>query len=427
MSFVLQVDAARWRASTERVRDAIRAASRDGSADLTAPDGSDVVPVAKGNGYGFGNAQLAREAARLGVATLAVGTVHEVAEVAAGFPGDLLVLTPVEPGDAVSAAAWEAAAGAPWADRVLRTVASAAGLRAALAGASPQRPARVVIEGLTSMQRFGFAPDDLRAGLAGEPVRDALDAGALVVEGLALHLPLGQPDPAHPAVPGARWHDAAVEPAMPAGATGRVREVLGWHRGWLQLLGDLQAGTGGTVPQQRISGLSRAAALWLSHLDDGELRTVRDAVGGTPVRLRAGTRLWLGDRGSLAAYGTVLAAHVVRRGRRSGYRQRRAPGDGTLVVVSGGTAHGVALSAPTPAASTRQRAVAAGTGVLEAAGRSLSPFTVAGRQRWFAEPPHMQVSLLRLPAGVPVPAVGDRLSCDVRLTTARFDRILGLD
>lgn len=424
MSFVLQVDGPRWRASAERERDAVRVALRDDPGTAAA---SDVVPVAKGNGYGLGNARLAREAARLGVGTLAVGTVHELVEVAAGFPGDLLVLTPVEPADAVAAAAWEEAAAAPWAGRVLQTVASAAGLRAALAGASPERPARVVVEGLTSMQRFGWQPDELRAVATGAVVRDALDAGDLVVEGLALHLPLSQPDPEHPAVPGARWHDAAVAPAMPLGATGRVREVLGWHHGWLPLLGDLQAGTGGSVPQQRLSGLSRATTLWLSHLDDGELRTVRDAVGGAPVRLRAGTRLWLGDRDSLSAYGTVLAAHDVRRGRRSGYRQRRAPGDGTLVVVSGGTAHGVALSAPTPAASARQRVVAAGTGMLEAGGRSLSPFTIAGRQRWFAEPPHMQVSLVRLPTGVVPPAVGEQVGCDVRLTTASFDRVLGLD
>ncbi len=130
---------------------------------------------------------------------------------------------------------------------------------------------------------------------------------------------------------------------------------------------------------------------------------------------------------ALVPQGTVLAVHELQRGDRSGYRQRRSARDGALVVVSGGTAHGVALQAPTPAASVRQRVVAAGTGVLEAGGRSLSPFSVGGRQRWFAEPPHMQVSLVRLPAGVPVPAVGDLLPCAVRLTTATFDRVLGLD
>ena len=97
------------------------------------------------------------------------------------------------------------------------------------------------------------------------------------------------------------------------------------------------------------------------------------------------------------------------------------------MVVSGGTAHGVALEAPSPAASVRQRVVAAGTGALEATGRALSPFSWAGKQRWFAEPPHQHVSLLWLPRGCVVPAVGDTLTADARFTPARFDAVLGLD
>jgi hypothetical protein len=71
--------------------------------------------------------------------------------------------------------------------------------------------------------------------------------------------------------------------------------------------------------------------------------------------------------------------------------------------------------------------VTAGTGVLDAAGRALSPFHVDGPQRWFAEPPHMQVSLVRVPAGVPLPAVGDEVAVDVRMTTIHPDAVLGLD
>jgi hypothetical protein len=56
--------------------------------------------------------------------------------------------------------------------------------------------------------------------------------------------------------------------------------------------------------------------------------------------------------------------------------------------------------------------------------RSLSPFWWAGKQRWFGEPPHMQVSLLFLPADVPPPAVGDELDVDVRMTTTHFDRVI---
>jgi hypothetical protein len=72
----------------------------------------------------------------------------------------------------------------------------------------------------------------------------------------------------------------------------------------------------------------------------------------------------------------------------------------------------------------RQRAVAVAKGSLEAVGRALSPFRVAGRQRWFAEPPHMQCSLIWLPANIHPPAVGDEIDVDVRYTTTTFDRIV---
>ena len=51
-----------------------------------------------------------------------------------------------------------------------------------------------------------------------------------------------------------------------------------------------------------------------------------------------------------------------------------------------------------------------------------SPFTVDGKQRLFAEPPHMQASMLFLPRGAQVPAVGDELDVRVRYTATTFDR-----
>ena len=103
----------------------------------------------------------------------------------------------------------------------------------------------------------------------------------------------------------------------------------------------------------------------------------------------------------------MLDVHSVRRGERVGYRQRRVSGDGHILIVSGGTAHGVGLEAPTAAASVRQRAIAMAKGSLDAAGMALSPFTIEGKQRWFAEPPHMQASMLFLPV-VGRPARGRR-------------------
>ncbi|HEY7857402.1 MAG TPA: alanine racemase [Candidatus Nanopelagicales bacterium] len=420
MSFALHVDAEQWRAGTEAVRDSVRAAIGPGPGDL--------VPVAKGNGYGLGNARLAREAARLGVGCLAVGTAGELADVADAFAGDLLVLAPYEPADTCAAADWAALSGAGYAHSVVRTVSSAAGLRALLAGASAEAPVRVVLEGFTSMRRFGFEPADLTSVLADSQLRAALAAGALRIEGLALHLPITQPATVHRDDPGAPWHDAAVAPAPPAGASGRVQEVLAWAYTWGQLLADLSlTDADAAAADIAAAALSAAPTLWVSHLDDGELEVVGTALPDTALRVRIGTRLWLGARSALVARGTVLAVHQVRRGQRSGYRQRRTSRDSVLLVVGGGTAHGVALEAPSAVSSVRQRVVAAGSGVLEAGGLALSPFSVAGKQRWFAEPPHMQVSLVHLAAGVPAPVVGDEVDCDVRLTTATFDRIVGLD
>ena len=72
------------------------------------------------------------------------------------------------------------------------------------------------------------------------------------------------------------------------------------------------------------------------------------ALPDLPVRLRVGTRLWLGERSALRAAGTVLAVHPTPQGQSAGYHQRRGPRDGYVVVVSGGTSHGVALTAPRP-------------------------------------------------------------------------------
>ena len=78
MSLTLTVDGERWRA---HLRD---------FADVTPG----LVPVAKGNGYGFTLGRLARKAEWLGVDTLAAGTYEELPEVANRYAGDLLVLTP---------------------------------------------------------------------------------------------------------------------------------------------------------------------------------------------------------------------------------------------------------------------------------------------------------------------------------------------
>jgi hypothetical protein len=324
----------------------------------------DIVPVAKGNGYGFGLARLAAQSAALGLDTLAVGTAAEVPTVRDIFGGDLVILQPFDADD-------EQALGSAQDPRVITTVSRTVDL-ARIAGL-PGRP-RVLLEVLTSMRRHGIPPD--RLALTTE------FADRWRLEGWTIHLPLLDTD---------RYSEA-----------------------------------------ERLSRAALAATpapLWLSHLPAQEGVALGRALSGADgppiqVRSRVGTRLWLGDPGAYRATATVLDLHSVRRGDRAGYRQRLCPADGWIVVLAGGTAHGIGLEAPSPAVSLRQRAIAVATGSLEAAGLALSPYTVAGKKRWFLEPPHMQSSLVFLPRSASPPAVGEEVPVELRLTIAAVDRIV---
>jgi alanine racemase len=326
----LIVDAVRWRAHLREV-----GSSTPG-----------LVPVAKGNGYGFGVGTLAREAAALGVDTLAVGTYPEVSAAVDDFSGSVLVLSPWRPGDPLDE------------PRVVHTISRLDDL-ASLA-ARPGQRVRAVVEVLTSMRRHGIDPT--RLAQAG-PLLDAVD-----LAGWSLHLPL--------------TGDTAAEAVRLAQAAQAVRP----------------------------------APVWVSHVPVERLDEL-----GPGARLRIGTGLWLGDPDALVVRGRVLDVHRLRRGDTFGYRQRRAPHDGVLVVVSGGTTHGIAMRAPSAVTTLRQRGVTLAEAGLEVAGRVRSPFVLGGEYARFAEPPHMQCSMVWLPPGASVPAVGDRVPVRVRLTTALVD------
>ncbi len=409
MTFRLVVDGPRWR------RHAAEVAGRY----YDAATGAGVVPVVKGNGYGFGQPLLATEAARLGAPVMSVGTVFEAADPGLDpqliRAGDLLVLTPWDPADAAAADAWVAVR-RRWGARLIVTIASVPALAAVATRATPDQPWRIVLEGLTSTRRFGLDITAVTAALGGEAVRAALASGALVLEGLALHLPMAQPDPAR-VDSRAMLRDPTSGPVEHGSA--RVREALGWAHRWLA---DVSAAPGnpGTV-------LRNAADLWVSHLSPTEAADLRAALPDVPVRPRIGTALWLGDPGSHRAEGVVLAVHPISRLTGGvGYRQRRLRPGSALVVVGGGTSHGVALAAPDPNPPARRRAANAADALLLAAGRARSPFLWNGTHLAFAETPHASVSLVVVPRGVRPPAVGESLACRVRTTTTRFDQITGL-
>lgn len=315
-----------------------------------------LVPVAKGNGYGFGIDVLASEATRLGADTLAVGRSHEVRTAReAGFQGDIVVLTSwrhFEPRDVDVLTD----------PGVIVTLGSVDDIKR-LTDMCPG--ARVLLEVETSMRRHGLDPAELRRAVS------LLDG--LTLLGWTIHLPM--------------TGNASTEASSLAA-----------------LALDALPGT-----------------LWLSHVSPADAGVLAEQFG-VDVRLRMGTPLWLHSP-ALTTDAAVLDVHQVSAGERVGYWQHRVPMAGWVVVVSGGTANGVALSAPSSGASLKRRAITAAEGLLDASGVARSPYTIAGRKRIFVEPPHMQESLVFVPGAACPVAIGDRVPVELRLTTATVDEI----
>ncbi len=329
-------------------RDEWRAHQRSLLADVPG-----MVPVAKGNGYGFGVGLLAQESSELGVDALAVGIAQEVATTrAAGWQRDVVVLNPWRPGDT--------AATNLLADPGVITMVSRSADLEAIKRSHPH--ARVQLEIQTSMHRHGFVPDDLPE-----------DVGTLQFEGWSIHLP----------------------------SQGSLTEAT-------RLAGTALAHREGTI--------------WLSHLSVADYQTLHTTIG-VPTRMRVGTRLWLGAPSTIRTTANILDIHRIRRGERLGYHQSRAPRDGFIIIASGGTAHGISLAAPVPQRTLRQRGVTIAEGVLEATGRTLSPFSIGGRKRAFAEPPHMHSSMLWVTGTDPGVEVGEEIPVTCRMTTTTFDEV----
>jgi hypothetical protein len=331
----------------------------------------DLVPVAKGvNGYGLGIPNLMQAAARLaarGVEITAVGTAAEAEIAKDHYSGRLLVLTPYLLGEDVL----------DLPDRVIRTVASVEALQA-LQGR------RVVVDLLTSMRRYGLDPAEVSR------LRTALESDLVRLEGFSVHMPLDRVGGGH-------------------GGHGYVQEVSDWINRLVAV----------GVPVR---------TLFVSHLSPDEIGVLGKRHAGTTFRPRIGTELWLGDRKALQARGQVQNVQKVKKGDRFGYRQHKVRGDGHLVVVSGGTAHGIGLENPknfgrgVSGLAPRAKFVArAGLALLN---RTMSPYTWQGRQLWFAEPPHMQVSVLFVPAELTPPVVGEDVFAEVSPVLSHFDGVV---
>lgn len=341
MAFELRVNSRRWLDHVREIVDSNRG----------------IVPIIKGNGYGFGRDFLIAETRGLDLRLLGVGTYDEAREALRSFDGDVLVLSP-----------WRSFIhNLVYDDRIIHTLGRVEDIRT-LAQTAPG--SRIVIEGETSMARHGLDRHAIAAAVS--------ELGDLVVEGFALHLPM---------------------------AGNNLAEA----EQWCAALETSQLET---------------TTVFISHLLPDEVEQLRRRRPNLEIRPRVGTRLWLGDLEALSVQATVLDLHRVEFGERIGYRQRPMPRDGWLLIVEGGTSHGVGLEAPRAVAGVRQRGKSLAKGGLAAAGLSMSPFTIAGKQRWFAEPPHMQASMIFLPEGTEPPEVGDTVKVAVRFTTTTFDRVL---
>lgn len=286
-----------------------------------------LVPVVKGNGYGFGRAGLAIAAVELSP-LIAVGTIHELA----GLPAKAipLVLTPTltPPPPPANGA-----------NPPVLTIADPLHVHA-LQGWGGQ----VVVKLASSMRRFGTTPDALVYLLA------AAQQAGLHTVGVALHLPLAGDDDA------------------------RRAEIEAW-----------------------LPHIDPSLDVWVSHL-------APDTYAALPTthryKLRLGSYLWHGDRGALRLSADVLQTRRVAAGEPVGYRATPAPGDGTLAVVGAGTAGGVAALAD-----------------------GASPFHYQRRRLALVEPPHMHSSTVFVPAGDPVPGVGEWLDLQRPLTQTAVDEL----
>jgi len=188
-----------------------------------------LVPVVKGNGYGFGRTWLARLAAEF-ADTIAVGTVHELAGLPAGV--DVVVLTPC-------------LAAPPTTDPIL-TVA-----RSEHVEALDGWRGRVIVKLASAMRRYGGEP-----GLVDVARRAGLD-----VVGVSIHPPLaGEPDD-HVAAINATL--ATVDRALPA---------------WLSHV-DVARYAG--LPADRRYRLRLGTLLW--HGDKSALHLTTDVIDRRPV------------------------------------------------------------------------------------------------------------------------------------------------
>ena len=327
MPLSLHVDGQKWRSHLSQL--------------ISAKPG--LVPVIKGNGYGFGLELLAAESTRLGVETVAVGLASEVAKVRTAFAGEIVILSP----DQVISALKD--------PKIIQTISSLEVLR------SIDASSNVIVEILTPLNRHGIDASEINSALA------IIKERGLNLRGFTLHLPIAKID--------VKWVSSTLK-LLPGGST-----------------------------------------VWISHLHSAD--QIKKEFTKLVFRERIGTSLWLGADSALEVTATVLENRKIQGS--AGYQQRRAHGN--VIVASGGTAHGIGLTAPQNDFSLIGRLKIIARALESAFGRMRSPYRHNGRTLDFLESPHMQCSLL-IGRGSSQLKPGDELKVRVRYTTTTFDQII---
>ena len=231
------------------------------------------------------------------------------------------------------------------------------------------RPKRFVLELLSPVKRHGYSITEVANALT-------LYSASGICEGLAIHLPIDQRD-----------------------------SMVTWVSAQLKALN-----SAGVTPE------SYRQSIWISHLSAEDLVALKKSWPTIRWRARVGTDLWLGARTSLTATATVVDRHHITSNERIGYRQKRV-GKGWLLVVAGGTSHGIGLEIPTGGVKSLIKAI------LRLFGWNPSPYSWNGRVLPFAEAPHMHNSLLILKGGNP-PEIGEEIGLTVRFTTTTFHEVI---
>jgi len=247
-----------------------------------------LVPVVKGNGYGFGRAWLAETAAEF-ADTIAVGTVHELDQLPSAVTP--VVLTPT-----LNAA--EVVAAHHGMSPIL-TVGNPAHI-AALAGWN----GRVLVKLASSMQRYG------RSGAEFDALVDHATGAGLEVVGVSIHPPLVGTPADHGAEIAALVGD--VDPSLPV---------------WVS---HLDAGSYAALPAPHAYRLRLGTLLWHGNKSmlqlNADVLDVREIAAGARVGYRLGTIATDGHVvmiGAGTAHGIAALDNAVAPGTSPFHFQRR--------------------------------------------------------------------------------------------------------